>query len=113
MTSQSDTVLAAGDALTTDVFNAYLDGAYSAFSMRLYTAHNALTTQMWLVRTNRSHVDGAPASKVTAAASKCQAASQAFGAATTPAQRRRAVTLTYEAIDAINAVLPPQLQNFV
>jgi hypothetical protein len=110
--SQSDKVLQAGDALATDVFDAYLDGSYSSFRMRLYAAHNSLTTQMWLVRSHRAEVDAAPASKAAAAVSKCRAASQAFRSATTAAARSKAVSHTFAAMDAINGVLPQQVRDF-
>ena len=104
--SQSDDLILAGDAVTTDVFDAYLDGAYASYKPRLETVHDKLTTQMWLVRKYAAKVDAAPAAEVQAAIEACETASDALRSAETGAQRGKATALAEDAVAKIALVLP-------
>ena len=111
--SQSKDLLDATGALTDAVHDASLDAAYSPYQLQLTTAHNALTTEMYLIQKYASDVDAAPASEVQAALSDCGTAADALQSAATPAQREKAVALTFVAIGAVKVVLPNGARAFI
>jgi len=104
--SQSRDLLNATGALTDAVHDALFDAAYSPYQLQLNTAHDALTTEMYLIKKYASDVDAAPADGVQAAIGACGTAENALQSAATPAQRQHAISLTFEAIAAVKAVLP-------
>lgn len=111
--TQSTDILTAGDALAGAVFTAYHDAAFATLKNRLYNIHSQLTSQMFLIRSNRPFVDAAPAATAQKAIASCNSAAQAFAAAATPASRTKAVNSGLAAVDSVNAVLPPAAQAIV
>jgi hypothetical protein len=111
--SQSNDLLNAAGALTDAVHDALLDAAYSPFQLPLQAAHNALTTEMYLIAKYSTDVDSAPAASVQGAIAACSTATGALSSAATPDDRSEAVALTFAAIEAIRNVLPAAVRAFL
>ena len=104
--SQSNDLSNAAGALTSAVDDALADGAYAPFGLQLQTAHNALTTELYLIAKYSVEVDAAPAASIHDAIAACSAASGALSSAATPNERSKAAALTFAAIEAIRNILP-------
>jgi hypothetical protein len=111
--SQSDDLLAAVDDLAGAVARAALDGTYAPFRLQLLRAHQALTTQAWWIRADPGSVDRAPAEKAEAAVGSCEQATRALAGAGSYSERSEAISRTFEAIAAVNEVLPSHAPAFV
>jgi hypothetical protein len=102
--SQSDEVLAAGDALAGALYDARQDEAYGPWDARLEEAHRKLQGCLEAIIRSPGRVDGAPADRVNAVIDSCNAATEALGSATTGNKREQAVTQSESATSALCAL---------